>query len=58
MAKMNRVVSQKVQKIEFQSTEIKRLQKENVEKTDLSKRLASLEIENKKLEKLYEEQLD
>ncbi len=58
MAKMNRVVSQKVQKIEFQSTEIKRLQKENAEKTDLSKRLASLEIENKKLEKLYEEQLD
>ena len=58
MAKMNRVVSQKVQKIEFQSTEIKRSQKENVEKTDLSKRLASLEIENKKLEKLYEEQLD
>lgn len=58
MAKMNRVVSQKVQKIEFQSTEIKRLQKENAEKTDLSKRLGSLEIENKKLEKLYEEQLD
>lgn len=58
MAKTNRVVSQKVQKIEFQTTEIKRLEKENAEKKELSGKLAALEIEFKKLEKKYEEQID
>lgn len=42
MAKTNRVVSQKVQKIEFQNAEIKRLEKENTEKKEISEKLANL----------------
>lgn len=58
MAKTNRIVSQKVQKIEFQTTEIKRMEKEIAEKKELSGKMAALEKRYGALEKKYEEQID
>lgn len=44
LAKLNRTISQKVQKIELQSMEINRLGRENEEKLELSQVLSKLQV--------------
>lgn len=46
LGKINRMISQKMQKIEFQAVEIKRLTGENQEKQVLSEKVAKLQVNN------------